>query len=436
MNTVYDIIGIGIGPFNLGMAAMCEKMPLNCIFFDQNPEFEWHPGMMLPNSRLQVPFYADLVTVVDPTSKYTFLNYLKEKQRLFRFTIHENNYITRKEYNDYCRWVVEDLDSLKFNHKVIDVRRDSTSEHYAVDVHNQTSRTTESYKCRNIVIGVGSVPWTPCSLPAAPEEPQADCNGPLIFHSSKYLNYKHCITPGKRVTIIGSGQSAAEIFMDLLNESEKLLHLSWYTRSSRFYPMEYSKLTLEMTSPDYIDHFFSLNKQKKKEVITKQQMLYKGINFSLINEIYDTLYSKDLNGPISNITLQANMELQHSETLDDIMYLTFRHIELNRVFSDTVDVLVLATGYQNCNPSFLNGVIDHIKFDGDGSFEVQRNYSVDNNDSIFVQNAELHTHGFSAPDLGLAPYRNASILNTILQYEHYTLERKVAFQNFGLIYSS
>ena len=34
--------------------------------------------------------------------------------------------------------------------------------------------------------------------------------------------------------------------------------LNWVTRSPRFFPLEYTKLTLEMTSPEYVDYFHAL----------------------------------------------------------------------------------------------------------------------------------------------------------------------------------
>ena len=99
---IYDIIGIGIGPFNLGLAALAEPIKeLKCLLIDQNKEFNWHPGLMLDSARLQVPFYADLVTLADPCNKYSYLSFLKAKQRMFRFAIHENNFILRREYNEY-----------------------------------------------------------------------------------------------------------------------------------------------------------------------------------------------------------------------------------------------------------------------------------------------------------------------------------------------
>ena len=51
---------------------------------------------------------------------------------------------------------------------------------------------------------------------------------------------------------------------------------------------------------------------------------------------------------------------------------------------------------------------------------------------VYVQNAELHTHGVGAPDLGLAAWRSATILNTLTGKEPYPLPRRTAFTTFGL----
>ena len=60
------------------------------------------------------------------------------------------------------------------------------------------------------------------------------------------------------------------------------------TRSPRFFPLEYSKLTLEMTSPEYIDYFHSLPMARRDQLMQEQKGLYKGINLSLINAIYES----------------------------------------------------------------------------------------------------------------------------------------------------
>ncbi|MGQ4413486.1 SidA/IucD/PvdA family monooxygenase, partial [[Kitasatospora] papulosa] len=72
----YDFIGIGLGPFNLGLACLTEPIEeLSGLFLESKPDFEWHSGMFLEGAHLQTPFMSDLVTMADPTSPYSFLNY-------------------------------------------------------------------------------------------------------------------------------------------------------------------------------------------------------------------------------------------------------------------------------------------------------------------------------------------------------------------------
>jgi lysine N6-hydroxylase len=58
---IYDFAGIGVGPFNLGLAALTEPVKgLDAVFLERRDSFDWHPGMMLEPAHLQVPFMADL----------------------------------------------------------------------------------------------------------------------------------------------------------------------------------------------------------------------------------------------------------------------------------------------------------------------------------------------------------------------------------------
>ena len=96
-------------------------------------------------------------------------------------------------------------------------------------------------------------------------------------------------------------------------------------------------------------------------------------------------------------------------------------------------MVILATGYRQSMPAFLESIQERIRFDTEGRYDVSRNYSVDvTGNQIFVQNAELHTHGFNAPDLGLGALRNAAILNAILGKTHFKLDHCPPFQSFGI----
>lgn len=406
----FDIIGIGIGPFNLGLAAMCDTIPnFNTLFIEQNSCFNWHPGLMIPGTRLQVPFYADLVTLADPQSKYSYLSFLHATKGLFRFAIRETYFMKRSEYNEYCRWVANQLKNLQFNCRCEAIYYHEQRKCYEVITNQQ------SYYAKHIVIGIGTVPYLPSFVNQS--------RHPLLLHSAEYLFRKEKLLHQNKITIIGSGQSAAEIFYDLLQHYGG--ELSWFTRSDGFFPMDYSKFALEKTSPEYIDHFYSLVDTVKPAVLSKQNHLYKGIDMELIRAIYDLLDDKKSD----NIHLHPNCELL---SIANEFELGFSHNELHRPFQHNCDAVILATGYHCVIPPFIKPISDNIQWNDKKQFRINRNYSVDKNNSVFIQNAELLTHGFNAADLGMGPYRNAIILNSILGYEHYPMEKNVAFQTFGL----
>ena len=52
--------------------------------------------------------------------------------------------------------------------------------------------------------------------------------------------------------------------------------------------------------------------------------------------------------------------------------------------------------------------------------------------ALFVQNAERHTHGPGAPDLGLGAWRAAVILNAVCGKTVHELPARTAFTTFGL----
>jgi lysine N6-hydroxylase len=430
---IFDIIGIGVGPFNLGLAALACSIPeLQCLFLDQNEIFDWHPGLMLEDARLQVPFLADLVTLADPSSPFSYLCFLKSVNRLTRFAIHENYYPTRREYNEYCRWVIEQLPDMHFGTICHSISYDHDC--YTVSTNNGL------FHSKHIVIGTGTQPSIPNCVkqfvkptPSPSGEGWGEGRGESVFHSSDYLFKKRKLFEIDKIAIIGSGQSAAEIFHDLLKDHTG--RIDWFTRSERFYPMEYSKLTLEMSSPDYIDYFFKLPAASKQRALKNQNPLYKGINFSLVNAIYDQLYMRSLDGDtgpclFTHCELQAIAENEPTPSSNKFS-LKFYHSEENRYFEHLADAVILATGYQQQVPSFIEGIRNQINWTIDGYYAVSRNYSIDNNNTVFVQNADLQSHGFNSADLGLGAYRNGIILNTILKREHFVFEKNIVFQHFG-----
>ncbi|MGW9503348.1 lysine N(6)-hydroxylase/L-ornithine N(5)-oxygenase family protein [Streptomyces albidoflavus] len=417
-----DLLGIGLGPFNLGLACLAEPLDeIDALFLETKPDFDWHSGMFLDGAHLQTPFMSDLVTLADPTSPYSFLNYLKESGRLYSFYIRENFYPLRTEYNDYCRWAAARLSSVRFSTTVTEVTYDEENALYTV-----TTEQGDTYRARHLALGTGTPPHIP--------EPCQNLGGDLL-HNSRYVEHKAALQAKKSITLVGSGQSAAEIYHDLLAEID--VHgyqLNWVTRSPRFFPLEYTKLTLEMTSPEYIDYFHALPEDTRYGLEQKQKNLFKGIDGELINAIFDLLYEKNVRGPVPT-RLLTNTALKTAawDESEGTYTLGLRQEEQGKDFELSSEGLVLATGYQYRVPDFLEPVRDRIRWDGRGRFDIARNYSIDTTGrGIFVQNAGVHTHALTSPDLGMGAYRNSVILRELLGTAPYAVEKSIAFQEFSV----
>ncbi len=421
---VRDVVGVGIGPFNLGLAALAAPLDLDTVFLDRADEFRWHPGMMLEDATIQVPFLADLVTMADPTSPYSFLAWLKATGRLYAFYIRESFYPLRAEYDAYCRWVAGQLPSLRWGRTVTAVEVDPHDDDLYVVHARRADGTVESHRTRHVVLGVGTQPVVPAAL--------RGLDGPVV-HSSDYLPHRERLRAAASVTVVGSGQSAAEIYRDLLETTGPGgQRLDWVTRSPRFFPMEYTKLTLEMTSPEYTDHFHALPVDVRDRLTREQRGLYKGISADLVDDIYDALYRRSATGRVPT-TLLTDTEVLGAAWDGERYTLRLRHAQLGVEHERTTEALVLATGYAAQVPDVVLGIAHRLAWDERGRLDVARDYSVDGGRGrVFVQNGEEHTHGLTAPDLGFGAWRSSAILAAVCGREVYPREQRIAFQEFGV----
>ena len=430
-----DFIGIGLGPFNLSLASLVQsKTSLSYLFFEKKAQFDWHAGMQLPNTILQVPFMADLVSMVDPTSPFSFLNYLKHHQRLYKFYFLEQPHIPRREYNHYCQWVADQLHSVQYLSTVVSISPREIGFEVAVEQDGIVNR----YRCRNLVLGSGNVPNIPECLNKVQKQYPNRC-----LHSADYLNTlgQSSDALNGNVVVIGSGQSAAEVFQDLfdrqyLNDQSlsPKFNLHWLTRAQGFFPMEYAPLGLEHFSPDYMQHFYQLEPSIRQQQLQNQGLLYKGISAKNITEIYDKLYHRSIaNAPCATHLHSQSHLVEAIPQLDTSIRLVFQHKITQQQFYLDADVVIAATGYRTPRFEFLNQLHSCIETDPQGQWKVSQDYRVayQGCGEIYVQNQEMHSHGVVTPDLGMGAYRAAIIANQLAGFNLYDMpEQAQCFQHF------
>ncbi|PPK92334.1 lysine N6-hydroxylase [Kineococcus xinjiangensis] len=424
---VHDLLGVGLGPFGLSLAALADGVDdLDAVFFDQRPEFSWHPGLLLEGATLQVPFLADLVTLVDPCSRWSYLSYLRERGRLFRFYFAERFQVPRVEYDDYLRWAAASIPGCRFGTRVDALAWDEALGAFRVTVTDVLTQRSQTCAARSVVLSVGTEPVVPQAF--------SGVLGKRVVHAADYLGARPALLEAGSVTVVGSGQSGAEVFLDLLRaQPETGQSLRWMTRSPAFAPMEYSKLGLEHFTPDYARFFSGLPQPTRDGLLPQQWQLYKGISAATIADVYDLLYERSAGGRGVDAVLQPGVAVEAARADGEGYALSCRHLLQDEVFDVATDAVVLATGYAARRPALLEPLLPLLDLDEHGRYQVDSDHRVALRvpGALYVQNAEAHTHGVGAPDLGLGAWRSARVLSAVTGRDLVGVAQEGAFTTFG-----
>ncbi|AMA60088.1 oxygenase [Bradyrhizobium sp. CCGE-LA001] len=395
-----DVIGIGIGPFNLSLAALIEPTPLRALFLDKRDTFFWHPGLRLPNSRLQVSPLKDCVTLVDPTSPHSFLNYLALHGRLYSFVNKRNASTSRQEFIEYYRWVAGRLNTLRFSEDVTNVVpfRDG----YRISTNATTFLT------RAIVVGVGVEPKIPdCARSLSSE---------TVYHAADYLD-RQLPHAAEHVLVVGGGQSGAEIIEDILGRSVST-QITWVTSRSNLFSMDDNSFVNEAYTPAYSRRFHALPLQQRRDIVEGEMLTSDGISADLCNRLYEMLYDRSVDR-----TLADRFRVLSSAVVKDITSHNKRwrvdldEIATQRSSSVVVDRIVLATGFQPRMPPFLEALLEGACKEG-GLPVLGPDYAVRFGrhmpGPIYLQNQSRVQHGLQSANLSLVAYRNSQIINSLL----------------------
>ncbi|PTN13076.1 lysine N(6)-hydroxylase/L-ornithine N(5)-oxygenase family protein [Nitrosomonas aestuarii] len=412
MDNILDLAGIGIGPFNLSLAAVSEKNKfLKTHFFDEKPLFQWHSEIIFPDSDMQTAFLKDLVTGVDPTSPYSFLNYLVQNGLFHSFMNTNRNVVTRKEFELYCQWVAQQMpEKLSFNSKIETLRYDGKF----FTIENKEKK----FKTKNICIGTGISPKIPAfTVPYISK---------TFFHAkSAFLESLN--THNKSIVIIGGGQTGIEVFRNILKEKWGCAEsVTLVSSRPNLEPLDESAFTNEYFSPNYAEDFFTINIELKKQIVNYQKLSSDGNTPAYLQNLYNELYYAQ-----NVVNSQINFKILPYRRLESVSNTnSYYELCLSNHFTQkkerlNADIVILCTGFENSIPKFINSIKHYIHFDESNCFQVNKDFSIQwegsVNNKIFVQNFSRYEHGIFEPQTSLMAWRSAVITNAISQKTIYQI---------------
>ncbi|MFJ8146329.1 lysine N(6)-hydroxylase/L-ornithine N(5)-oxygenase family protein [Streptomyces sp. NPDC096094] len=417
---VHDLIGIGFGPSNVAMAIAIgehnagagEQEAVSARFFEQQPRFGWHRGMLIDDATMQVSFLKDLVTLRNPASEFSFLCYLQSKGRLIDFINHKNLFPLRVEFHDYFEWAAAKVDDMvSYGHEVVGVApvaRDGGVDHLEVTV--RSGEGLEVHRARNLVIGTGLRPLVPDGIE----------RGDRVWHNSELLAKADGLegTSPSRFVVVGAGQSAAENVAYLHRRFPEAEVCAVFTRYG-YSPADDSGFANRIFDPSAVDEYFAAPGSVKRRLMDYHgNTNYSVVDIDLIDDLYRQMYREKVLGTERLRFLNVSRLTEVKETPDRVRATVTSLVTGEETLLDA-DVVVLATGYSPADPLGLLGeVADRCLRDEEGLVRVERDYRVatdpDLRCGIYLQGGTEHTHGITSSLLSNTAIRVGEILESLL----------------------
>jgi len=415
-----DFIGIGFGPSNLALAVAAQELDptMRGIFLERNGSFQWHPGIMLENSKMRISFLKDLVTLRNPASPYTFLQYEKAKGRLARFVNLSSFHPTRLEYQDYLCWVALGLSKhVKYRTEALKIRPialpgDSRYSLLQVEVRDTVSGKETVYFGKNVIYAGGGTPRIPAPIRLTPN----------IIHSSEYLHHlsKFAKVEMLDFAVVGDGQSAGEIAADLLRRYPTArIHLIISGYALR--PVDDSPFANEAFFSSSTTEFYQSTEGLQEAIRSELwNTNYGTVDSDLIDEIYYSGYIDEVKGR-QRLFIYRFAKLISAQQID----LNVKVLISNRINGTHQELqcncVVLATGYMRClDQNLFSELLPLIARNTKGEIVISRECRartvVEMDCGLYLQGYSESSFGIGDTLLSLLPFRSKEIFEDVCKH--------------------
>ncbi|NQZ11149.1 MAG: SidA/IucD/PvdA family monooxygenase [Algicola sp.] len=374
--TDYDVLAIGFGPANISLAIAQKEqsLGLKIKFLESRANCDWLPDVLINGSDIQNNPVRDLVTPVNPRSKYTYLNYLFEHEKLVEVLNLGLDFPLRKEYSRYIGWVGQQFEHLvDYNQRVKDIALLPNEMGYKV-----TTESGKEYTTKALVLGTGRTPYIPAPFDTVKSD--------RVVHFTKYLGAMSAIDKvekPKRIAVVGSSQSAVEITLDLIARYPNA-KIDNYIRSFGFRLKDTSPFMEESIMPEFVDYYFNAS-QESKDILDQDVRYtnYSASDMDVLKKLYVAMYEQKLDGE-QRVFLKNNRNIVEASADQGSVTIASTERHYGTQEQQDYDVVILATGFKDigvgdnketCYP-MIEPIRERLKVNDNGTLKINVDYSL------------------------------------------------------------
>jgi len=381
MTRLLDLAGIGFGPANIALAALCDEWDIygNHRFVERSDNPVWQAEMLFDNaldmhSNIQNIPHRDLATLRSPRSKYTFMNYLHENDLLLPHLNMDLLMPMRPDFAAYVKWVAGQVSQNLTTGTAVE--RISLQERAGTPAYRIEMADREPLFARHVVVGVGREP-------NIPEAFQGLEYSDRVFHLNRYKSASQALRDrgARKFAVIGSSQSAVEIILHLSKEAPEAEVHSYLRRFA--YPLkDTNPFMSEIFFPEFTDMYYEADASLKRRIDRDvSRTNYGACDMDVLEELYRQIYYDRMHGR-NRVHIHGLSDILAAELIEDGVRLTRRNGRTGEIETECFDGVVLATGFRNIGadarsvkiPRILSGLEEVLDLDAEGCVQVNRAY--------------------------------------------------------------
>ncbi|MDR6227353.1 SidA/IucD/PvdA family monooxygenase [Desmospora profundinema] len=399
----YDLIGVGFGPAGIALAAVMAddeeetgQHQMDRLFFEKAADSSWQPNMLLSGTDIQHHFLRDFATPRNPRSRFTFPNYLVEKNRLFAFG-HLGGVAGRIEWSDYVNWCAQQLtEHVRYRHEVLEVEpvvSASAVQYLNVWVRELETGRTQMFQTRDMAVNVGRIPHIPDLYRAY--------LGENVFHSHQFLQRlsAHHSRDDHTFVVVGSGQNAIEVILSLRDRYPTASIYS-INRNVGFQLMDTGHFSNEVFFPEFTDYFYHLSQENRDKLFEKMKYTnYSVVDYDVSRDLYWKVYEDRVQGR-NRLHITRCTQVVDIKREDSRYHLTLEDIYTQQTRTVSADTIILCTGFKEPKmPAILNPLEEYLLKDEAGCLKITRDYRIQTTAAfksrLFINGLTERTHGIS-----------------------------------------
>ncbi|OZD55622.1 L-lysine 6-monooxygenase [Rhodococcus sp. 06-1477-1B] len=407
---VVDVVGVGFGPSNLGLAiavrernAIAENTPITSAFVEAKPRFAWHPDMLLPGATMQISFLKDLVTQRNAASDYSFLSFLHENDRLPHFINRQTFFPTRIEFHQYLVWAAERV-AADVRYATRATRIIDHADHFEVVLEGAHGG---SLRARNVVLAGGLSARLPEGVQPSARQ----------FHNHSLLSRLAALPAPTHdaFVVVGAGQSAAEV-AHYLHEQYPAARVHAVFGKYGYTPADDSPYANRIFDAEAVDAYYASSAQMKARLLAYHRGTnYSAVDLDLIERLYEIEYAERVSGD-RRLFVHGATALAETEERPDGVSARLENGLTGAVERVDADAVVYATGFTSMPLGEILGDLYAPESLAQGP-RVSRDYRLQTTrptpGGVYLQGGTEDTHGLTSSLLSNIAVRSAEIADSI-----------------------